>query len=71
MRPPAEQVSPMTRAATLFLFGALLVGPSLAADQGNVDPKLRRLLQEAVTDNHSFDDRFEAEVWLVDMSRRL
>ncbi|MFK7887800.1 MAG: lytic transglycosylase domain-containing protein [Gammaproteobacteria bacterium] len=35
------------------------------------DPKLRTLLKHAVTDAASFDDRFEAEVWLVDMSARL
>ncbi|MDR9437752.1 MAG: lytic transglycosylase domain-containing protein [Thiohalophilus sp.] len=71
MKPLAEHASFMIRAATLFFFIGLFAGPSLGADPDNVDPKLRQLLQEAVTDNHSFDDRFDAEVWLVDMSRRL
>jgi soluble lytic murein transglycosylase-like protein len=35
------------------------------------DPALRALLIEAVSDASSFEDRFDAEVWLVDMSRRL
>jgi soluble lytic murein transglycosylase-like protein len=35
------------------------------------DPKLRALLQEAISSEHSFQDRFEAEVWLLDMSNRL
>lgn len=35
------------------------------------DPKLRALLIDAVSGAQSFDDRFEAEVWLVDMSARL
>nr|WP_231876657.1 lytic transglycosylase domain-containing protein [Oleiphilus sp. HI0066] len=35
------------------------------------DTELTKLLQEAVTDASSFDDRFDAEVWLVDMSSRL
>ncbi|MDZ7802896.1 lytic transglycosylase domain-containing protein [Thiohalophilus sp.] len=71
MRPLAKQASSLIRAATLFLFGGLLVGPSLAAEQGNVDPELRQLLQQAINENDSFEDRFEAEVWLVDMSQRL
>lgn len=35
------------------------------------DPKLRLALIEAVKDVDSFTDRFDAEVWLMDMSRRL
>jgi soluble lytic murein transglycosylase-like protein len=35
------------------------------------DPLLRDLLVDAVADASSFNDRFDAEVWLVDMSRRL
>lgn len=71
MRPLAEHASSLIRAATLALFGTLLTGPVPAAEQGGVDPRLRQLLQEAVADDHSFEDRFDAEVWLVDMSRRL
>ena len=33
--------------------------------------ELRLVLQQAVKDSDSFDDRFDAEVWLVDMSNRL
>lgn len=36
-----------------------------------VDPELRRALIEAVENADSFVDRFDAEVWLTDMSRRL
>lgn len=35
------------------------------------DPELRALLQKTVSDSTSFIDRFDAEVWLVDMSGRL
>jgi soluble lytic murein transglycosylase-like protein len=35
------------------------------------DPTLLRLLQEAIDSPHSFYDRYEAEVWLSDMSGRL
>jgi soluble lytic murein transglycosylase-like protein len=35
------------------------------------DPELRRLLKEAVEIDNGFGDRFDAEVWLLDMSQRL
>lgn len=35
------------------------------------DPELRKALLEAVSNAGSFNDRFEAEVWLMDMSNRL
>jgi soluble lytic murein transglycosylase-like protein len=36
-----------------------------------VDETLRLLLQKAVNESDSFNDRFDAEVWLLDMSGRL
>src|SRR5204862_36592 len=35
------------------------------------DPELRKILIAAVAQANSFSDRFDAEVWLTDMSRRL
>ena len=35
------------------------------------DDELREVLVHAVADTDSFADRFDAEVWLLDMSRRL
>ncbi len=35
------------------------------------DPELRRLLTQAISSSSSFEDRFDAEVWLVDMSSRM
>lgn len=35
------------------------------------DPELREVLREAASEAASFTDRFHAEVWLTDMSRRL
>jgi soluble lytic murein transglycosylase-like protein len=35
------------------------------------DPELRRLLAEAIEESDSFNDRFDAEVWLFDMSGRM
>ena len=37
----------------------------------SVDPELRELLMIAVNESESFEDRFDAEVWLTDMSKRL
>ncbi len=54
----------------LFIFNTLVITQVQAANQP-VDPKLRQLLTEAINSSESFDDRFHAEVWLVDMSNRL
>lgn len=47
------------------------LGERAAVAQDGPDPELRRVLIAAVSDTTSFPDRFEAEVWLTDMSRRL
>ena len=57
-------------------FGALAVlaaflGSTAAAAQQQPDPELREVLRSAASDAASFKDRFHAEVWLTDMSRRL
>lgn len=55
-----------------LLFLSLLLMQSLqAAVPERPDDRLRELLREAVASSDSFADRFEAEVWLLDMSRRL
>ncbi|MGK0445692.1 MAG: soluble lytic murein transglycosylase-like protein [Bermanella sp.] len=38
---------------------------------GQVDPELRQYLKQAINSSSSFNDRFDAEVWMVDMSARL
>ncbi|HEY8555041.1 MAG TPA: lytic transglycosylase domain-containing protein [Burkholderiales bacterium] len=53
------------------LLAALWLSPAAAEAPEAVDPALREALQRAVADARSFEDRFEAEVWLLDMSRRL
>ncbi len=45
--------------------------PVFATTQDKADPELRELLKKAVAESDSFVDRFEAEVWLMDMSNRL
>ncbi|MGQ0503385.1 MAG: lytic transglycosylase domain-containing protein [Panacagrimonas sp.] len=53
---------------------AVLLGASRiawAGPTGEPEPELRALLTQAIADADSFGDRFEAEVWLSDMSGRL
>ena len=54
------------------LFAAILVlAWGGAAFATGADPELREVLRAAASDSPSFADRFEAEVWLTDMSARL
>ena len=49
-----------------------LAGLSLVAMADDMpDPELREALREAANDTQIFTDRFDAEVWLTDMSGRL
>ncbi len=52
------------------LFSTLAVTQLHASNQ-SIDPKLRQLLTAAINSSESFEDRFHAEVWLMDMSSRL
>lgn len=56
--------------AALVLITACFAARSAPAETDH-DPELREALRAAASDTASFTDRFEAEVWLVDMSRRL
>jgi soluble lytic murein transglycosylase-like protein len=59
------------------LICATLLAPPVSAQQfsnrsaDDVDPELRATLQRAVAESDSFADRFDAQVWLSDMSARL
>ncbi len=44
---------------------------AMATAEPQADPELRDALRAAANDTASFTDRFDAEVWLTDMSRRL
>lgn len=56
----------------LSLWALALGSPAPAAvAPKQPDPDLRRALIEAMRSATSFSDRFDAEVWLVDMSHRL
>jgi soluble lytic murein transglycosylase-like protein len=55
----------------LLTFLILFLQCALSAASTRVDAELREALVKAVAEADSFKDRFEAEVWLMDMSRRL
>ena len=56
----------------ILVCGVLLLAvPAATAAQQVPDPELREVLREAASDADSFEDRFDAEVWLTDMSARL
>ncbi len=58
------------RIRPVALLAVLLSGPAAMGEQ-LPDPELREVLRAAASEAASFADRFHAEVWLTDMSRRL
>jgi soluble lytic murein transglycosylase-like protein len=69
-----NMISHYTARLVLLLVMVLNIGlasTQLVAAEEKVDPELRQLLSEAINSAESFDDRFHAEVWLLDMSNRL
>ncbi|MCZ6881749.1 MAG: lytic transglycosylase domain-containing protein [Gammaproteobacteria bacterium] len=50
---------------------SMLIVAAAYSSTSQPESELRRLLQEAISSDAGFDDRFDAEVWLLDMSRRL
>jgi soluble lytic murein transglycosylase-like protein len=63
-------VTRLTTSIFLLIFNTLAT-THVYADSQAVDPRLRQLLADAINSSESFDDRFHAEVWLLDMSNRL
>jgi len=56
----------------LLLAGALYGATTRAQPDDNEErAALRDFLEQTITDADSFEDRYDAEVWLVDMSSRL
>ena len=49
----------------------LLAIAAVSPGHASADPELRQLLKEAIESDSGFEDRFDAQVWLLDMSRRL
>ena len=59
-----------SRLVSLIAVVVCLAASSALADPAP-EPALREALRSAANDSPSFTDRFHAEVWLTDMSRRL
>ena len=56
----------------LALLGVTASAQGVPEDaRSGADPQLRQILVSAIADADSFQDRFDAEVWLTDMSGRL
>lgn len=57
---------------TVLMVFALLLSASVPVwAQETIDPELTRILRKAANESDSFPDRFDAQVWLTDMSARL
>lgn len=54
-----------------LLCGALLSISGVEVNAREVDPELRQYLMQSIDHSDSFEDRFEAEVWLLAKSNRL
>jgi soluble lytic murein transglycosylase-like protein len=58
--------------ALLLAAGSTAVAAQKQSDaRSGPDPELRKILASVIAQADSFGDRFDAEVWLTDMSRRL
>ncbi len=55
----------------LLLTVMSIAWPAFASLRQAPEPELRDLMQRTVAEAESFADRFDAEVWLLDMSTRL
>jgi len=55
---------------TIFTF-TLLAMAAVHPLHAATSPELRQLLKEAIESDSGFEDRFDAQVWLLDMSNRL
>jgi soluble lytic murein transglycosylase-like protein len=60
----------MTR-SLLFCLLLTLSATTMGATSADEHDRLRVFLDQAINQSQSFEDRFAAEVWLVDMSARL
>ncbi len=62
--------SRLKQLATIITFALLAVAAAHPV-HASTDPELRAILKEAIESDSGFEDRFEAQVWLLDMSSRL
>ncbi len=64
------------RVALIIILNLFVLNNSFANEKKSPkklqsNSELRLLLQNAIKDSNSFEDRYDAEVWLLDMSNRL
>lgn len=71
MTDPGIQLQTLILACLLAITAGMLPDSSTAATRERPDEELRQVLTDAINSSDSFDDRFDAEVWLIDMSQRL
>ena len=69
--PRVTTEAPMATRLLIALLSLLLYVGAHAQMRQAAEPELRKLLQHTVAQADSFQDRFDAEVWLLDMSTRL
>ena len=70
MKSVSNLALPKRIASIALVLGSLLL-PTQGLTTQQPDAELAEILRETVNDASSFIDRFDAEVWLVDMSSRL
>ena len=63
-------MQPWLKRFAVFSLLGLVLAASFPA-QASSDPELRRLLKDAMEADYGFEDRYDAQVWLLDMSNRL
>ena len=68
---PATTDRTMLQRLMGVVLGVLMSTTAAAQVRQAPEPELRQLLQHTVAQADSFEDRFDAEVWLLDMSTRL
>ena len=69
--PPANSRRFIIKIVLHFIVLLSVICSASTLAQDGPDPELRQALLAAASDTASFEDRFDAEVWLTDMSRRL
>lgn len=70
-RPPARRMLAVLPWLAALCCCAAEAQPRVGDARSAPDPALREILVSAISEADSFGDRFDAEVWLTDMSRRL
>jgi soluble lytic murein transglycosylase-like protein len=71
MKPKRRSRSLLPLAALLGVLMSVHLPTATAATSERPDEAMRRTLIKAIESSDSFRDRFDAEVWLTDMSHRL